>query len=175
MLNSVTVDSTGDTKDRFGRWNNGGPKTYTLTVGDEKIDLSNKNLGSADVALVATWMQRPEVMAALTSIVLDGQPISGTTPKYGYSDFRDGVDKVDADLGGFKLLCGALASSKIEVVSMQSCYLGPQALALLTDALKVMAALTEVDVRSNEGLDEAAVAALRAAAPETCKILADYY
>jgi hypothetical protein len=36
------------------------------------------------------------------------------------------------------------------------------------------AALTEVDVRSNKGLDEVAVAALRAAAPETCKILADY-
>jgi hypothetical protein len=45
----------------------------------------------------------------------------------------------------------------------------------LTDWVReATAALTEVDVRSNMGLDKAAVAALRAAAPETCKILADY-
>ena len=37
----------------------------------------------------------------------------------------------------------------------------------------VAAALTEFDVRRNEALDEAALAELRAAAPETCKILAD--
>ena len=67
-LNSVTVDSTGDTKDRHGRWNNGGPKTYTLTLGDEKIDLSSKNLGPADVALVAAWLQRPEVRAAVADL-----------------------------------------------------------------------------------------------------------
>jgi hypothetical protein len=89
-LNSLTVDSTGEEYEYR--------KTYTLTASEDKIQLSQKNLGSADVALLAAWMQRPEVSAALT----------------------------------------------------------------------------EVDVRSNRGLDEAAVAALRAAAPETCKILADY-
>ena len=66
-LNSVTVDSTGT---------NGRPQTYMLTVGDEKIDLSSKNLGPADVNLIAVWLQRPEVMAAPVEVViLDGNPI----------------------------------------------------------------------------------------------------
>ena len=52
VLNSVTVDSTGT---------NGRPQTYMLTVGEEKIDLSSKNLGPADVNLIAVWLQRPEV------------------------------------------------------------------------------------------------------------------
>ena len=55
---------------------------------------------------------------------------------------------------------------------MKSCYLGPQAPALLADATKVMAALTEIDVRRNR-FDEAALATLRAAAPQRCVILAD--
>ena len=75
-------------------------------------------------------------------------------------------------MSGFNLLCEALASSQIEVVSMKSCYLGPQALTSLTEAIKVMAALTEIDVRRNH-FDDAALATLRAAAPQTCVILAD--
>jgi hypothetical protein len=42
----------------------------TLTIGEDKIDLSKKNLGSADVALVAVWLQRPEVSAAINSLAL---------------------------------------------------------------------------------------------------------
>jgi hypothetical protein len=37
----------------------------------------------------------------------------------------------------------------------------------------VAAALTKIDVRKNEGLDETVLAVLRAAAPARCKILAD--
>ena len=74
-LNSMTVDSTGDTKDHRGRWHNGGPRTYTLTVGEENIDLSKKNLGPADVALVVVWLQRPEVSATLTKIDIRGANI----------------------------------------------------------------------------------------------------
>ena len=47
-----------------------GPRTYTLTVGEEKIDLSQKNLGSADVALVTSWLKRPEVSAVLARLNL---------------------------------------------------------------------------------------------------------
>ena len=82
------------------------------------------------------------------------------------------VEQLDADLSGFAALCSSLSSSQIVSISLRKCYLGPQALALLTDAIKVMAALTEVDVRRNM-LDEAVLEQLRAAAPETCKILAD--
>jgi len=74
-INSITVDSSGDTrKDKYrvgdgaGDWKNGGPKTYTLTAGEESIDLSSKNLGAADVNLLTTWLQRPEVSAALNKI-----------------------------------------------------------------------------------------------------------
>jgi hypothetical protein len=72
-------------------------KTYTLTTAKDKIKLSQKNLGSADVALLTAWVWRPEVSAALT----------------------------------------------------------------------------ELDVRGNKALDEAALVELRAAAPETCKTLTD--
>ena len=64
-VNSLTVDSTGDMQRR-----NGGPKTYTLTAGDVSIDLSSKNLGSADIALLTAWLQRPEVSAALSERTL---------------------------------------------------------------------------------------------------------
>ena len=70
-LNSMTVDSTGVPKKTSGSHAEreaSGPRTYTLTVGEEKIDLSQKNLGSADVALVAAWLQRPEVSAALNEV-----------------------------------------------------------------------------------------------------------
>ena len=83
------------------------------------------------------------------------------------------VKELDTDLSGFKLLCEAMASSKIEVVSMQSCYLGPQALTLLTEAISSMAALTELDLRKNKALDKVALVELRDATPKTCKILTD--
>jgi hypothetical protein len=65
-LNSVTVDSTGDMKDQ---------KTYTLTAAEDKIELSQKNLGRADVALLTAWMQRPEVSAALNEVSIAFNPI----------------------------------------------------------------------------------------------------
>ena len=132
------------------------------------VDFSSCGIGAAALGHLSDWVR--DATAALKAITLDGQPISGSTPKYG--DWKYGVDKTDADMSGFNLLCEALASSQIEVVSMKSCYLGPQALTPLTEAIKVMAALTEVDVRRNM-LDEAVLEQLRAAAPETCKILAD--
>eukprot|EP01047_Picozoa_sp_COSAG01_P001212 COSAG01_NODE_26_length_36857_cov_31.426166_17_plen_73_part_00 len=60
-LNSVTVDSTG---------NMSSPETYTLTTSEEKIDLSSNNLGPADVALLTTWLQRPEVTLGIRPLRL---------------------------------------------------------------------------------------------------------
>ena len=65
-VNRLTVDSTGDPRN---------PKSYTLTVGEETIDLSSKNLGPADVNFLAVWLQRPEVNAALTVAKIIGNPI----------------------------------------------------------------------------------------------------
>eukprot|EP01047_Picozoa_sp_COSAG01_P069630 COSAG01_NODE_10354_length_2186_cov_1.979396_1_plen_74_part_10 len=63
--------------DEYGNYGQGTQKTYTLTVGDKTIDLSQKNLGPVDVTLVTVWMQRPEVSAALASLILDRNPIFG--------------------------------------------------------------------------------------------------
>ena len=54
-LTSLTIDSTGVPYNAYV--NGSGPKTYTLAASEETIDLSNMNLGSADVALVASWLQ----------------------------------------------------------------------------------------------------------------------
>eukprot|EP01046_Picozoa_sp_COSAG06_P031396 COSAG06_NODE_3053_length_5914_cov_126.204643_2_plen_1719_part_00 len=237
-LNSLTLDSTGDMRNQ---------KTYTLTTGEEKVDLSSKSLGPADCHLLVAWLQQPEVsaavadlniskndigvdgakalgdvisgsslkcliigpkgtrlpvndeevtelnfegqefghaevtlvaaatptLAALNSIMLDECLLTGTKIK-NKGQWNEKIEQLDADLSGFTALCSSLGSSQIVSISLRKCYLGPQALTLLTDAIKVMAGLTKVDVRGNEGLDKAAVDALRAAAPETCEILADY-
>ena len=34
-------------------------KTYTLTAGEEKVDLSSNNFGPADVNLLAAWLATP--------------------------------------------------------------------------------------------------------------------
>eukprot|EP01044_Picomonas_judraskeda_P003939 COSAG03_NODE_337_length_8860_cov_33.996690_2_plen_816_part_00 len=75
----LTIDSTGVPNKIGGsriEREASGPRTYTLTVGKEEIDLSKKNLGSADVALVASWLQRPEVSAAVDAVAIGGNPIT---------------------------------------------------------------------------------------------------
>ena len=75
----------------------------------------------------------------------------------------------------FQTFCDALKTSQVTEVDFSACGLTSPAVEILSDWVRdATAGLTEVDVHSNRGLDEAAVAALRAAAPETCKILADY-
>ena len=69
-INLLTLGSTGNMRDQ---------KTYTLTAGEEKIDLSQKNLGSADVTLLTVWLQRPEVTAAVASMTLDDNKTIGAT------------------------------------------------------------------------------------------------
>jgi hypothetical protein len=46
-LNFLTLSSTGD------KYN---PKTYTLTAGEDKLELNDKRLGPADVNLVSVWL-----------------------------------------------------------------------------------------------------------------------
>eukprot|EP01047_Picozoa_sp_COSAG01_P082332 COSAG01_NODE_16768_length_1206_cov_2.324300_1_plen_303_part_10 len=69
----VTCDSTGDPDRRSG-----GPKPYTLNVEDASIDLSSKSIGSADTILLAAWIQRPEVSAAVTDVDMNDE---GVKPK----------------------------------------------------------------------------------------------
>jgi len=115
------------------------------------MDLSNCGLSVNGVNPIAKAISAG---AALTSIALDGQPLSGSTPgkhpHSGRESFEEfGVDKADANISAFKLFCEALASSRIEIISMKNCYLGPQALNLLADAIKLMAAVTSVNCLHN--------------------------
>eukprot|EP01048_Picozoa_sp_COSAG05_P019630 COSAG05_NODE_3125_length_2304_cov_12.837188_1_plen_447_part_00 len=136
-VNSLTVDSTGDMQRM-----NGGPKTYTLTAGDVSIDLSSKNLGSADIALLTAWLQRPEVSAAIASLSLKGNLPCGRISRDndGRAPWLPGKE-----LEGWTALCAALATSKtITHLDVSDCLLGSEPVALLADAIKLMAALAEV-------------------------------
>ena len=95
-INLLTLSSTGNMRDQ---------KTYTLTAGEQKIDLSLKNLGSADVALVATWLKRPAVSAVVARLSLSGNFITGSKEK----DYAgSGRWEYDKDLSGLISLCDAL-------------------------------------------------------------------
>ena len=63
---------------------------------------------------------------------------------------------------------------EVTELSYQGQQIGPAEVTLIAAATSTLAALTEIDVRQNPGIDEASLAALRAAAEETgCTILAD--
>jgi hypothetical protein len=63
---------------------------------------------------------------------------------------------------------------EVTELSYQGQQIGPAEVTLIAAATSTLAALTEIDVRQNPGIDEASLAALRAAAKETgCTILAD--
>ena len=72
------------------------------------------------------------------------------------------------------LLREAMAALQtLAAVDFSHCGMGPAGVAELLKFIPSMVALTELDVRWNKALDEAALAELRAAAPKTCKILTD--
>eukprot|EP01046_Picozoa_sp_COSAG06_P011050 COSAG06_NODE_621_length_13727_cov_26.487893_2_plen_935_part_00 len=128
-LNSLTVDSTGNMKSQ---------KTYTLTAGEDQIQLSKKNLGSADVALIAAWLQRPEVSAALNSLTIDS---TGVPAQYdGYGGLVDGT--------GPKTYTLTAGEDQIELSQKN---LGSADVALLTAWLQrpeVIAGVASLDISS---------------------------
>eukprot|EP01047_Picozoa_sp_COSAG01_P030871 COSAG01_NODE_2167_length_8252_cov_3.073961_2_plen_1786_part_00 len=70
-ITSLTCVSTGSAKIKHNNGSGGNGeaiRSYTLTVGDEAIDLSSKNLGSADVDVIRAWIKKAEVNATLKSI-----------------------------------------------------------------------------------------------------------
>ena len=150
--------------------------------------LKDVSLTSLDISLtgcgISTASKLAELLSGATkfstaveSIDLSGCGLTGATRTGDWTDTEWGRqrawEKIDSDMDGFIALCAVLG--KVRTVRLADCGLGASSVAELSKVFSdATAALTEVDVRSNWGLDEAAVAALRAAAPETCKILADY-
>eukprot|EP01047_Picozoa_sp_COSAG01_P012364 COSAG01_NODE_555_length_15533_cov_35.243310_7_plen_952_part_00 len=109
------------------------------------LDASEWGLTAAQVREVAGAL--PQLLC-LQELVLDGVPVSGSTPRYG--DFQYGVETVDADLGTFRALCAALWTCQaLTSLSLGGCYVGPKALALLAevvfrDARAVLAAVNVI-------------------------------
>jgi hypothetical protein len=105
-------------------------KTYTLTAGEEKIDLSQKNLGSADVTLLAAWLQRPEVIGAIARLVLNGNMITGSS-----QDWRRNWT-YDLDLSGLIALCDALPVLKNPIaLGLAHCGLSANGVNLLAETI----------------------------------------
>eukprot|EP01044_Picomonas_judraskeda_P006943 COSAG03_NODE_719_length_6112_cov_89.744553_3_plen_1095_part_00 len=116
-----------------------------LEEGVEQIDWSKSRKGPADVALLAADLKAGRAIGALNSIVLDGNLLTGTQRQgYGYAETT-----CDVQIDGFKALCDALAPSQIREISLKSCWLGPQAVVLLADAINFMGAVNSVTVDGN--------------------------
>ena len=120
-VNLLTLDSTGNMRYQ---------KTYTLTAGEEKIDLSQKNLGSADAALLTSWLQRPEVAAAVDNIDLSGCGLAGATKTKYIGDGKCTWENIDSSMDGFIALCAVIG--KVHTIRLADCGLGPRSTAELS-------------------------------------------
>jgi Ran GTPase-activating protein (RanGAP) involved in mRNA processing and transport len=104
---------------------------HEVSASSTALDASDWGLTAAQVREVAGALPQ---LQCLRELVLDGVPVSGTTPRRG--DFRRVVEAVDADLGMFRALCEALrALQGLTSLSLGGCYLGPQALAVLAQVV----------------------------------------
>ena len=131
------------------------------------LDAAGKGIEAGGATVIAWWLTT-SAAAAVEAVVLKGNMITGST-RLGYYDA-----KYDNDLSGIIALCEALPGLQKPIsLDLSNCGLSVKGVTEIAKATSAGAALTEVDVRGNKGLDKAAVDALRAAAPETCKILAD--
>ena len=81
----------------------------------------------------------------LQELILDSNLISATE-RVGWSYTKT---TLDAELSGLTALCASLACSAVSRVSFKECWLGPQALALISDAIPKMVALNEFTLDRN--------------------------
>ena len=133
-----------------------GPKGTRLPVNNEEVtelNFEGQNFSPAEVTLVAA---ATSTLAAVARLSLGSNPQIGDEAMVQLLDALKDVSLTSLDISSTG--CGISTASKLAE--------------LLSGATKFSAALTEVDVRRNM-LDEAVLEQLRAAAPETCKILAD--
>ena len=150
----------------------GPPSTRTSELGvlkDSQITtLSLQSTGIGPVALRALATSLP---AAVEALAIGANPIGTEGGNILIEAIKSSSLKT-IDIGKPLPLQGKYESDTVDLADSG---MGPGQVVILawwltTDAA---AALTELDVRNNEALDEAALAELRAAAPKTCKILTD--
>ena len=97
----------------------------------------------------------------------------GRGKQHGFSAVVASRADLVEDYSHIRALGEAISGSKVRALGLSDCELGPAALVTFVQSVRwETAALTEVDVRYNM-VDEAVLEQLRAAAPETCKILSE--
>eukprot|EP01046_Picozoa_sp_COSAG06_P029031 COSAG06_NODE_2659_length_6481_cov_7.712943_6_plen_418_part_01 len=119
-----------------------------LTEGQTTADFSGQNLAPIDCKILAAEYDFRGFIAVLNSIMLDECWLTGTKIK-NKGRWNEEIEQLDADLSGFTALCSSLGSSQIVSISLRKCYLGPEALALLTDAISSMAEVEALAVGAN--------------------------
>ena len=121
----------------------------------DTVDLADSGMGPGQVVILAWWLTT-DAAAGVARLSLGSNPQIGDEAMVQLLEVLKDVSLTSLDIS--KTGCAVSTTGKLAE--------------LLSGATKFSAALTEVDVRRNM-LDEAVLEQLRAAAPETCKILAD--
>jgi hypothetical protein len=136
----------------------------------DTADLADSGMGPGQVVIFAWWLTT-DAAAAVVDLNISINPIG-----------VDGAKALGDVISGSSLKCLIIGpkgtrlpvnDGEVTELNFEGQKFSPVEVTLVAAATSTLAALTEVDVRGNKGLDKAAVDALRAAAPETCKILAD--
>jgi hypothetical protein len=139
-LNRLTIDSTGVMEDKYG---NSEQKTYTLTASDVTIDLSQKNLGPADVTLLTVWIQRPDVSAVVKKVALSGNALTGGEPSYNVTTKAFDIQTDGKDISGVSVLFPSM--TKVTELDVSNCGLGatsmPGLAKLVSDATAALASV----------------------------------
>eukprot|EP01045_Picozoa_sp_COSAG04_P026215 COSAG04_NODE_3598_length_2680_cov_1.245254_2_plen_794_part_01 len=125
VLRTLVLDSTGVA---------GQPNTYTLEASAQTLDLSRKHLGPVDLVLLAAWLTKPAVRAALTGLDLSGNPLTGGAP----GQIEEGEVQVDGAVsGGVAELARSFGKTEnLTQINLSDCGLGPSAVAEFGQVLR---------------------------------------
>eukprot|EP01047_Picozoa_sp_COSAG01_P082181 COSAG01_NODE_16678_length_1216_cov_0.967771_1_plen_298_part_10 len=120
---------------------------HAVVADSTTLDVSGWGLTAVQVQEVAGAL--PQLLC-LRELVLDGVPVSGSTPLHGDFKYGYGARSLDADLEILRALCeGLRVRPTLTSLSLKKCYLGPQALALLASLIKVIAAVKKIALSKN--------------------------
>ena len=89
------------------------------------LDCSKQDFGPGEVIVLSWWLST-EVTAGLEVVDISGNPISGAGKKYSNSTAWD--KDIDADLVGVTALAKELPGSRIKVLILSECGLGPKSI-----------------------------------------------
>ena len=131
-VNSLTLSSTGDITNQ---------QTYTLTAYADEIELVQKNLGPADVNLLAVWMTT-SAGATVARLSLKGNMPCGRISR---DNDGDAPWLPGKNFSAWISLCESFEQCRTLIeIDVSECYLGPGALNPLAKAVASMAVALQV-------------------------------